>query len=228
MTFTNDFDVISKDLVKGESTTKTNKINIYLAGVSTKLIQAGYALDKIRELSKQTTYTSTDTLSLTVEQRLEFFVDSFFAFLYSTFDITSQVVSQKLSLRMYEKDVTFKAVDDKLSAKPKPTKPHNLYLGTPTQKAYKKLRKSRKFTLFEKYRNCATHRRQICTADTTIIKGMTACYSSGKPIPLVERLLCDDPYLVPPTFNKKRELVVYTSELSEWVKFQILVLLKSV
>jgi hypothetical protein len=228
MTFANDFDGISKDLVKGVSTTKTNKINIYLAGVSTKLTQAEYALVMIRELSKQNTYTTNETASFTIEQRLEFFVDSFFAFLYSTLDITSQAVNQKIRLGIREQYVTFKAVEKKLSDIPSASKPPNPHLGTPVQKAYKKLRNNRKFFKpFEKYRNCATHRRQICTVETTIIQKITPCYSSTEPMTDVERLLCDDPFAVNHTFKKTRELVAYTTELLQWVKSQILVILKN-
>lgn len=172
----------------------------------------------IRELSPQTVYTTTQSTDYTVNDKLAFFVDSFFAFLYSTFDITSQVVNQKFRLTIDEDQVTFKEVNRKLRSQ---------HLGIPTQRVYETLYNSRKFRRLKKYRNCSTHRREICIKEVVQIESVTPCYSSSVPLPAVKRLICDDPYSLNPSFDENHELVDYTSDMLQWVKTKILVILRS-
>jgi hypothetical protein len=183
------------------------------------LKQAEYSLEMIRELSTQTVYTTTtESTNYTVNDKLAFFVDSFFAFLYSTFDITSQVVNQKLRLKIDEKQVIFKEVNKKLT---------NKHSGKPTQRVYKTLSNSRKFKRLHKYRNCSTHRREICIKEGVQIESVTPCYSSSGPLMAVKRLICDDPYSLNPSFDENHELVKYTSDMLQWVNSQIFVILRS-
>ena len=158
---------------------------------------AEYALSKLTEFCSQID-SSTSTSQFTVSDKVHFYLDSFFAFLYSSFDVVAQVVNQKSHLLIDENQVSIKSIKTKLI---------QTQLGTPIQVVLKRICTSRFFKVLEKYRNCSTHLRQICIQSQRIETTLTPGYNATVPMPRISHKLCDDPLTINPRFSKNREMI---------------------
>lgn len=213
MSVENDLEGMSTRLIQGEGSRVSKRIKIYKSGVLAKLRQAEYAHKIILDLSNQTDLaTTTQSDEFTVTDKIHFFVDSFFAFIYSTFDVISQVANQKLRLSIDERQVSFKRVNDELARS---------HSGTSVQRAYQQLFSSKFFKNLDRYRNCSTHRRQIYIREETVWVSETPGYSATGDITTVRRVICDDPLTLNPRISRNRELVSYTSEMLDRAKSAI-------
>jgi hypothetical protein len=188
--------------------------------VSAKLRQADYALGQIRSLATGEFTTGQSGISTALpgtsnEDRLHFYVDAFFAFLYSTFDVLGQVVNQAQGLGLKEKDASFKNVRNVLQNN-----------ASALSKKLVRVAKSRNFKKLEAYRNCSTHRRRIYI-ETTTVSG-TSGYSLTPTVQLPKHLLADDPLalvLKPKVTN--RELLAYCGSSLGWVQKEVQTLMKN-
>ena len=213
MTCAEDLTRMEERLTTGESNRTSRKIKIYSGGVSAKIREADFALAKIQELLDYSDdFRRPQDQDYTVEDLIYFYVDAFFAFLYSNFDIISHVVNQKMHLDIPEDKVKFDSVKKKLDTD---------HPGTPIQLLYQRLSKSRHFKNLRNYRNCSTHRRRIMMKQDAHNISVTSEYSQTGPIRSVLRLLCDDPLELNPKTKQKRELEKYTSTILRWSKAQI-------
>lgn len=214
MPTTNSWDTIqtkAADLAQGEPRARRRRITLYASGIGAKLRQANYALKRIREIDQNAdTDIATGVVPLPLPDDVYFYVDSFFAFAYSVFDVFAQVVNQKCNLGIDERGVTYKSVAN-----------NNAIAGTPLELAMQMTLCSHKWRNLEKYRHCSTHRRQIyIEARTNVIQG-TPGYRTAGPVSTTVRVLCDDPYALNPSTAQNRDLVKYCEGMFGWVVQQI-------
>jgi len=189
----------------------SSRIALYSSGVVAKIKNAEYALSKIRELSSQSDNVTTSTeQDFFISEKMQFYVDSFFAFLYSAFDIISHVINQKYRMGLNEKEVSFDKVKRNLNSNPQ---------GNNIQILFDKASKKKYFKNLDKFRNCSTHRREIYIKTTT--ETATPGYSTSGNIPIVRRVLCDDPLSLNPKTKQNRELVDYCTDMLDKVKSEI-------
>jgi hypothetical protein len=202
---------MSDRLIRGTPRRISSRIVLYSSGVEAKLKNAEYALSKIRELSYQSDNITTSTeQDFSISEKLQFYVDSFFAFLYSAFDIMSHVVNQKYKMGLNEKDVSFNKVKQELNSN---------FQGRSIQILFDKVSNKTFFKNLDKFRNCSTHRRQICIITITVTA--TPGYSTSSDIPIVKSVLCDDPLSLNPKTKKNRELIEYCANMLDKVKSEI-------
>lgn len=209
-------DEMSERLTQGEPRHVSNRIGLYSEGVKAKLKNAEYALIKIKELSPQSdNITSSDSQDFCVKDKIHFYVDSFFAFLYSIFDVVSHVINHKYRLRLKEKNVSVDKVKKKLNQH---------HRGKDIQQIYDGLPRKPFFIQLDKYRNCSTHRRQIFLE--TLTRSVTPGYTTSGDVTEVYRLLCDDPLSFKPTTKKQIVLEKYCSDTMERIKSTIIEILE--
>lgn len=199
----------------GEPHKISKNIILYSAGLSTKLRNSEFALKHLRELSLQSDLLSTsDNNEFKISEQIHFFVDAFFAFLYSSLDVIAQVLNQKLHLEIDEKNVSFKKIRKTIDNQQQPNTPLKSVLDTISRSTY--------FKNLDKYRNCSTHRRQIYIKTTTESISETRGYSStSKNITTVKRYICDNPLTLNPSINQKRELIPYCEKILKKIKKSI-------
>lgn len=195
---------LSIRLSENEPERIAKRIKLYFSGVSAKLRNAEYALARLKELSPQSDVTSSDDSDFLISQQISFYVDSFFAFLYSSFDVIAQVINQKLRIGENEKAVSIKRIKRKID---------DNHTGVAIQPILNDLLRSNFFKNLDKYRNCSTHRRQIYIQEKTVTISATPGYSTTGDMTSVERLLCDDPLLLNPTVRQERILVDYCNRM---------------
>ena len=106
----------------------------------------------------------------------------------------------KYKLDYDEKDVSFKGIQSKIYSR----QSSNLI------NEYNKIRRSLAFTNTEKYRNCATHRRQIFIEELYLKTSHTRGYvSATSPMEYITRKICDDPLSIKPSCRQLRDLHKY-------------------
>lgn len=199
---------------------KKKKIKVYSEGVKAKLKNAEYALNIIKKLDSQTDDDKdiTDANAFPIEDKIQFYVDSFFAFLYSTFDVVSHVVNQKYEFCDDEKKVSFKTILKELES----SNPNNLlYI------LLKKICHKHYFINLDKYRNCSTHRRQIYI-ETRMAVGTKAYEDYTSELCIPKRVLVDDPFSLYPKTTKDKFLVEYSEDLFEKTKKDIILIFKKI
>ncbi len=199
-----------------EPTKVSKRIKLYSSGVIAKIQHADYALTKLKELSAQSDASSTNqNIEFTVSERLHFYVDSFFAFLYSSFDVIAQVINQKLHLNKDERKVSITSIKGAID---------NNCSGITLNTILDQLFRSNWFKNLDKYRNCSTHRRQIYIRAKTITIEETPYYNATSELTTVERLLCDDPFSLNPTVRQERELISYCENILNHVSEEIIII----
>ena len=95
---------------------RRQRIELYCEGLKAKARQADYALRELSKLENQTdnTVTPTDPDEPLIQERVEFYCDTFWAFLYSCLDVLGQITNQAIRLGLDEKDVSFKRIANTL------------------------------------------------------------------------------------------------------------------
>lgn len=213
-------DEMSERLQQNESKKISGRIDIYSNGVKAKIKNAEYALLKIKNLSpRKNELKDPGEEDFCVFDKINFYLDSFFAFLYSTFDIISQVVNQKCNIGEDERRVSFKCIKDRLN---------DNCPGTEIQKLFDKLSGKHFLKNLDKYRNCSTHRRQIYMKTDTHETSETPGYELTESMLTVKRTICDDPLILYPKIRQERELVPYCTKMLEKVKSEIIDISKKI
>jgi len=186
---------------------RRQKVRLYAAGLRAKIRQAQLALQRLSEYDNRSdeTITSTGQEEFSITEQVHFYCDTFWTFLYSSLDVMAQLVNQALSLKLKERDVTFKRVKSKLDRSKS---------GSPIEKRFADCIRSKAFKNLDRYRNCSTHRRQIyMTEETKSVKG-TAEYKSSTTggIVTVVRTLCDNPLKLSPRTTQNRRIPKYMAD----------------
>lgn len=180
-------------------------MKLYTEGLKAKVTQVNFALDKLSDFSNisDDTTTSTGQDGITITDKVHFYSDTFWTFLYSSLDVLAQVVNQAMNLGFDEKNVSFDQVHSKLQG--------NKYKQSAIAKKFRECVKSNAFKNLDRYRNCSTHRRQIyIEEEVKKVKG-TAGYQSSSTGPVVNvlRTLCDDALVLNPKTDQNRKIPDY-------------------
>jgi hypothetical protein len=202
------FDSADSFLLRADSVVlqevRKQKLKLYCEGLKAKARQVDFALSELIAMENQAdaTVTSTNQDEPSIQCRVEFYCDSFWAFLYSCLDVMAQVLNQSMKLSCDEKLVSFKSVKKHLE---------NHQNGTAAYKAVDECSKCRAFKNLDRYRNCSTHRRQIYVKEEVKLVRHPAGYqtiTTGDNI-TVERILCDNPLDVTPKTAQQRKIPLY-------------------
>jgi hypothetical protein len=203
------------DAANTATASRTNKIiSLYSLGVKAKLRHAEFAYERIRDLTFRIESSPDSTLpeTFSTQEQTHFYVDAFFAFLYSAFDVVSHVVNAEYKLGLNERKTSFDSINRELS---------NKWSGTAIQLLYSKISRKQYFRALDKYRNCSTHRRQIFiqTIRTTVTS--TPGYDASTTMQGTQNFLCDNPLSRKPKITQKRELIFYCGEMLRRVMDEI-------
>ena len=202
----------------------TDTTTLYSEGVKTKLKQAKFSLETLRQLVPQeaqaqdTTAGPSSQSLLNASELVGFYCDSFWDSLRSALDILGQLVNEIRSIGISERKVNIK----KVASKVKSTAP-----GSPLDKALDELLNSSAFIQLEDYRHCSMHRRPPFIETRTVIISVsgTAGYSysaSSQQIAVVERYLCTNPWdLTPRIYTSQRPVVAYNEKLLRRIRGKI-------
>lgn len=214
-----------------ESAGKTTpNSTVYAEGVKTKLSQARFGLDMLRDLEEQEDRataqdmtTSASPKLLGIAEQVSFYCDCFWDFLRSALDILAQLINELRSLGLGERDVDIKKVTDRMTA---------IYPGDPLEKTLRNLLKSRAFKQLEDYRHCSTHRRPIYIETSTVIitttgtPGYYSGSSSSQQSTLIGRYLCTNPWALNPTVGSfGRPVVEFCESLLTKIESHINILI---
>lgn len=183
---------------------RKQRIKLYCEGLKAKAKQAVYALRELSKLENQTdsAVTTTDPNEPPIQERVEFYCDTFWALLYSCLDVLGQIANQAMRLGFDEKDVSFKKIANSIC---------NNHGGSPEDTAFTNCKNSIAFKNLDKYRNCSTHRRQIYICTRTVTVQHSTGYqtiTTGDDV-TVERILCDNPLDITPRMNQNRLIPQY-------------------
>ena len=183
---------------------RKQKLKLYAEGLKAKLRQSEYALRSLANYNDQMDQLSSSTAKddFLVSERVQFYCDAYWTFLYSALDVLAQVINQAMRLSLAEKDASFKNVENALATRS---------AGKPFQTCCTACRKSRAFKNLLAYRNCSIHRRQIYIKEEAKVVRHTAGYESTTTGPTfsVERTICDDPMQLTPSISQARRVPQY-------------------
>jgi len=203
---------------------RNDKIFLYGEGVKSKLTQAEYSLAELQSYSNKSdeSTTTTNPEEATISDRVGFYCDAYWAFLYSALDVMAHLINQAQKLGMDEKDVSFKQIANRLRSGT--LKNSNL------QKKVEALLRSNAFKNLDAYRNCSTHRRQIYYIEEVKIVKHTAGYystSTGE-VRSVERIICDNPLQVKPKITQNRKIPEYMIKTQTKIHQSIMGIVKNI
>ena len=200
--------------VVGNSGVKIRKIKIYINGLYGKFENAEYALDKIKEITQETgTYSAYKP---EIDPEIHFYVDSFFAFLYSCFDVLAQILNQYYEelnrLNFKEKQISFKRILYEIK---------DNQLNLPVNAEFEKVVSSRYFRNLDKYRNCSTHKHQIYIERQQTTVSVTSGYTFTGELPTIQWIICDDPLKLKPSIKQRRDLYNFSKRMYDNIKEKI-------
>ena len=202
----------------------TDTTTLYSEGVKTKLRQAKFSLETLRQLAPQEDQVQDATAGptsqglLNTDELVGFYCDSLWDSLRSALDILGQLINELRSLGISERKVEIKRVARKV----KSTAPGSLL-----DKALDELLNSSAFTQLEDYRHCSTHRRPPFILTWTISSSVsgTAGYfysASSQGTTIVARDLCINPWdLKPRVRTGQRPVVIYSEKLLKRIRGKI-------
>ncbi len=199
---------------------RREKLQIYAEGLKAKVRQTEFALSTLSEYNNQTDAVTTSTSGdeFLIQDKVYFYCDTFWTFLYSSLDVLGQTVNQALKLKLKERKVSFKTIVDHLC---------QTQNGQDVQKRFSQCARSKAFKNLDAYRNCSVHRRQICIEEERRRTSMMGGYSTGPGIS-VERFLCDNPLDMKPRTKQKRKIPDYMMEIRNKVHKQIENIIKAI
>jgi len=222
MKYKNEIEEVIKRLLPGskQAKSKSRKIKIYVNGLYGKLENAEYALNKIKEITQDTIPTEANMQE--IDPKVHFYVDSFFAFLYSCFDVLAQILNQNYEdlrrLQLEEKEISFTKILSTIKKKK---------LKLPINTDLENIILSKYFKNLAKYRNCSTHRHQIYIKKEQNTIAETAGYTSTTgQLPVVQWIICDDPFTLDlktetPSIKQKRDLYIFSDKMYKNIKGKI-------
>ncbi|HUU08980.1 MAG TPA: Cthe_2314 family HEPN domain-containing protein [Phycisphaerae bacterium] len=182
--------------------TRRMKVTLYAEGLKAKIRQADFALGRLLELANLTdsVQQSTDAAPDAILHEVYFYSDTFWAFSYSALDVLAQLTNQIMRFGITEREVSFKSLLNHLNG-----------IASPLRHKFQSCAQSHAFKNLDDYRNCSTHRRQICIVEKTTVETQTAGYVSttAPPMATVVRLLCDNPLALTPKYRQKRQVPGY-------------------
>lgn len=202
---------------------RKEKLNIYCEGLKSKATQVNFSVKELIKLKDQTDThaTASDPEYVSVTNRVAFYCDSFWIFLYSCLDILGQIVNQSMDLKFAEKKTSFKGIKEYLDKHHKDTQ---------IQKNFAKCFNSREFKNLDHYRNCSIHRRHIYFEEQLMTTHHQPGYSvttSTSNTTTVVRTICDNPLDLKPKTKQKRKVPEYLEKNRDKISLYIIKIIKS-
>lgn len=201
---------------------RKQKIELYSEGLKAKTNQAKFALENLDSFSNQSDHivSSTARDEFTISEKVGFFCDAYWTFLYSSLDVLAQIINQALKLDLKENVVSFNSVAKHLEQKQE---------NSNIQQKFKDCRNSYVFKHLDAYRNCSTHRRQIYIKEEVKIVKHTPGYrtTSIGSVEGVERIICDNPLELTPLVKQQRRIPVFMEDTSNKILNHIIKILKN-
>ncbi len=177
---------------------------VYAEGVKTKLRQAQFSIENLRNLEHEGDQVSAATAIspaqgiLNVSEQVGYYCDGFWDSCRSALDILGQLVNEVSSLGINERDVDIKRVANRVQS---------TALGSPLDKALDKLLNSSAFKQLEDYRHCTTHRRPIYIETRTITTSVTGTPRRIRPF-FIETAAVSDAAMEASSGGTPREIMV--------------------
>lgn len=196
-----------------QQTGRKQKLTLYTEGLKTKMRQVEFTLACLAEFTDQfDSFVSSTGQSYTIIEKVYFYCDSFWAFLYSSLDVLGQIVNQALDLQLDERKVSIKTVTRQIE---------NEQADTAIQQILTACIASRSFKNLDRYRNCSLHRRQIYIKEQTVRH--TPGYKRSSTTIQGEslRFLCDNPLLMNPKTTQKRRIPEYMKNIQNRIYYYI-------
>jgi hypothetical protein len=202
----------------------TAKATLYARQVEAKFKNARYSLGKLREfgLPVATGSSTASSVLLGTDELINFYCDCFWDFLRSSIDILAQLINERTSLGMGERDVDIKKVE----AHPR------LASFAQLKTSVKYLLNLKVFKKLEQYRHCSMHRRQVYikTMEQKVSILGTRGYSattSDTEMPTYVSYLCRDPQdlTTTPDVDDSRTVDMFCQELLEKLQNQMVAII---
>lgn len=203
----------------------TPKATLYARQVEAKFKNTRYSLHKLQEF-KLPVATGSSMASSTLldnDELINFYCDCFWDFLRSSIDVLAQLINERTSLGLNERDVDIKqvATHPNLTSYPQLKTPVNYLLSL---QAFKKL---------EHYRHCSIHRRQVyiktIEQKESILgtRGYSSTTSDTKESTYVS-YLCRDPQdlTATPDIDDSKTVDMFCQELLEKIERQMVAIIK--
>jgi hypothetical protein len=177
---------------------------IYAHGIAEKWRYVLYSLDKIRQLdASPPEYTAFG--SLDYEAEIRYFCDNLWTSLHSTLDVLAQLANTTIANPLDEENTDFATMVNHLN---------QTQAGSQLQNRLDKLKRSRVYRNLRELRRCITHRRSVyIETQTTQASGTPGYQIATSSIPMVKRIICDDPLALTPSVSKGRELVPFSQDI---------------
>lgn len=203
----------------------TPKATLYARQVEAKFKNTRYSLHKLQEF-KLPVATGSSMASSTLldnDELINFYCDCFWDFLRSSIDVLAQLINERTSLGLNERDVDIKqvATHPNLTSYPQLKTSVNYLLSL---QAFKEL---------EHYRHCSIHRRQvyikIIEQKESILgtRGYSSTTSDTKESTYVS-YLCRDPQdlTATPDIDDSKTVDMFCQELLEKIESQMVAIIK--
>lgn len=198
----------------------TPKANLYSEHVKIKLRQTRWSLDILQEIAQipnvdGSTSSRVAWENIGTNEKILFFCECFWDFLRSSIDITAQLTNELHSLGINEENVTFYEVLKKIQ--PPPPTPSPML---PLLKSFESLKRSWAFRELSAYRNCSTHRRQVCIYEVSSPAPVTPgyVYMGSSTTGLMNRTLCSNPGSIHARPSKSRPVVEYNKRILKGIE----------
>lgn len=175
------------------SNLRKSHLGVYIGSLTERFASIDYALQQIRRRFASTT---DDVRPFqTPAQERDFYVNCFWSFSYSVFDILAHVVNTVHRRIAAERDVSF--LRSKSAFPP------------PIRNRMDRISRRWYFIRLRSFRQCCLHRRTVCVQDTTTTKSISMPYvgSTATTGTLTVAFLCDSTEDMKPKFNAKRNLL---------------------
>jgi hypothetical protein len=185
---------------------RRRKVVLYATGLLEKLKEVEFSLANLREFKDQANSKMTSTDIYSIDNKVHFYCDCFWAFLFASLDILGQIINQTNSIGLAEKDVYFKGII------------RRIHTGTSLRNCLNTIIGSRTFRNLEKYRKCSLHRRHIFFEERTLRRSAGYTMSSTRRQEITVRYLCDDPLVNCPKVTQQREVTEYCEKTFEKIK----------
>ena len=175
----------------GLSNLRKSHLRVYVGSLTERLASIDHALQQI---TRRFVSTTDDIRPFqTPAQERDFYVNCFWAFSYSVFDILAHVINAVHRRILAERDVSF------LRSKSAFSDAIRNEMDRISRRPY--------FIRLRNYRQCCLHRRTVCVQDTVTTKSISMPYATATTDILTVAFLCDSTEDMKPKFNAERILL---------------------
>lgn len=200
---------------KAPADSKEDRLGIYIRTLLGRFSSVDYSLTELQQfthlIASATKSTTTENYApfKNYEHKRDFYVDCFWSFSYSVFDILSHIVNMiHPAVKLTEESkVSFAGAGQGYTKLEKVARGPS-EIPDKVRETMTKIRNRPYFKRLGRYRQCCLHRRAVCVRDEwqTVSYSMPYPTTTSKDESRIVSLICDDPDDMVPSFDKKRSL----------------------